>query len=154
MAKDRRVYRGLNRGFSLLEMLLSLAVLALIFAVSSSVYSRAVFTQELDSGARGAASLLGLASARAGASAGDAQWGVAFVGGSAVLFKGASYAARNEAYDETLALPGLSSAGQSEYVFAKMTGRPAIAGSTTLTFAATGESATVEVNDYATIFAQ
>lgn len=134
------------RGFTLLEMLLSVALLSIIFGMSYALYPNLAYQEELDVAVRSSQALLRRAAALASASEGDSPWGVRFESSTAVLFKGTSYAGRDTAYDETLLLEGIEVSGTGEYVFEKVSSEPITSGTTTLLHTA-GESKAIIVNE-------
>lgn len=101
----------------------------------------------LDAAAREFASSARYAQARSQAGAFDAAWGVNVAAGSITLFRGATYATRTAAYDETASIPqGFVVSGTSEFAFAKGTGRTT-AGTLTLTDSG-GASKSIAVNGF------
>lgn len=144
--------RGItSRGFTLIEILLSVALVALMFGMSSVMYQNVQYQNDLDIAVQSSRELLLEASRYAAASYDDSLWGVHFVTGTAVLFKGTSFDARDASFDETLDLFSVSVSGNNEYVFNKKTGYPTGAGQTTFTSPATGESMSIDVNEKARI---
>jgi hypothetical protein len=65
---------------------------------------------------------------------GDSAWGVSIAASRVTLFRGPSFAARNQNYDEIYTLSSaVSPSGLSEVVFVKATGTPQTTGTITLT---------------------
>lgn len=124
----------MKRGFTLLELLLSIALISVVAGVALPV-SRAFQTRnDLDIAAAAAAQTLRRAQALAQGMDGDISWGVSASSGSITLFRGASYAARNPNFDEVFDVPAtITPSGFTEVVFAKFTGDPTAAGTLTLT---------------------
>ncbi len=139
------------RGFTLIEILLSVALVSIVFGMSYVMYQSVPYQNDLDIGVQASRELLVEASRYAAASYDDSEWGVSFVTGTAVLFKGTSYDARDPQFDETIDLFSISVSGQNEYVFRKKTGYPTVVGVTTFTSPATGESKSIDVNEKARI---
>lgn len=82
---------------------------------------------------------------------GDTTWGVKVQSGSIVLFKGATYAGRDPAFDEVFNMPGtITPSGLGEVVFAKFSGEPQAMGTVTLT-SSTSETRTITINEKGTI---
>ncbi len=135
------------RGFTLLEMMLSVALLSLVFGMSYTLYTNVAYQNELDQAARSSQALLRKAALYSGAVNDDSQWGVRFMPTEAVLFKGGSYAARDTVYDEVVSLEGAATGGDLEYVFNKVSGEPEAPGITTLSNQATAESLQIIVNE-------
>lgn len=121
-------------GVTLIEIILSIAALALIAGITIPI---AQSFQNRNTGGVAATQLeqvLRRASALARAGVNDAQWGVSVRSGTITLFQGASYAARVTTADEDYpTAASLAISGTTEYVFAKLTGLPVGAGTTTFT---------------------
>lgn len=135
-----------NAGFTLIEVMLSLAAIGIIAGISVPIYQSFqvrndldIATIELAQGARRAQLL-------AQAVDGDTSWGIKIQSGSLAIFKGTSYAARDATFDELFEVPtSLTPSGVSEIVFTKFTGLPQITGTMTLT-ANTNEARTITIN--------
>ena len=127
-------YISRNAGFTVLEVLLSLALIAVILGAGIPVYQSLQVRNDLDIAATTVAQSVRRAQILAQASDGDTSWGVDVRSGSITIFKGASYASRDASYDETFTLPtSLTPSGTLDYVFAKFTGVPDTTGTVTLT---------------------
>lgn len=132
MTMDDHPYQD-SAGFTLIEMLLSVAVIAVLAGVLAPVYQSFQVRNDLDIAAVTAAQSLRRAEALAQAVDGDTSWGVRVQPGSVTVFKGASYATRDTALDESFDVPAsITPSGVSEVVFAKFTGLPQTTG--TITF--------------------
>lgn len=133
-------------GFTLTELLLSIAIITLLVSLSLPVYATFQTRNDLDLTAQTIAQMLRRTQIYSRGVNGDSQWGLAIQAGSAVVFKGASYAARDSAYDETVSIPGsLSTGGLTEITFTKLDGAPSTTGTITLT-ANTGDIKSVTIN--------
>src|SRR3954470_6664551 len=122
-----------ERGFTLIELLLSVAILTLLIGLSLPVYETFVRRNDLDVTTQAVASAIRRAETYARGVNQDSTWGVEFVAPNVTLFKGATYASRDVAYDETIPLPGsVTSSGISEVVFTKLAAVPSISGGVTL----------------------
>lgn len=122
-----------SRGFSLLELLLSVALIGVIAAFSIPVYLNMQVKNDLDIAAVTVSQTLRRAQVLSQAVEGDISWGVKIQTGSITLFKGTSYAARDSSFDETFSInANLSSSGVLEEVYTKFYGMPGTAGSITL----------------------
>jgi len=118
-----------HAGFTLLELLLSVAVISALAGLSLPVYQSArraqVLSQAVDS---------------------DTTWGVKAQSGSIVIFKGTSYSVRDANFDEIFDVPGnISVGGASEIVFAKFTGFPQTTG--TMNISTESDSRSVTINE-------
>lgn len=137
--------KKLNKGFTLLELLLSIALISVLAGFSLPVYRTLIKKNDLDIAANSIVASLRRAQILSQAVDGDITWGVKVQSGSIVVFKGASYATRDTAYDEIFDVPtSIGIGGTGEYVFAKMTGLPQSTGTTTLT--SESDTRTVNIN--------
>lgn len=110
-------------GFTLIEMIVVIGIIALLTAVSSSVYSGFKTHEHLEIATMGVVEAVRHAQANAQAGKGDSSWGVQVLPQSFVVFKGGSYAGRDTSTDQEVPLPGgVSTSGLSEIVFEKITG--------------------------------
>lgn len=133
-------------GFTMLEVLLSLAVIALIGGIGVPVYNSFQNRNSLDVAVSTYASSVRRAQVLSQGMSGDSPWGVRINVGDITLFKGANFAARDTAFDEIFKIPtSISFVGQQEIIMAKMSGLPSSTGSLTLT-SANNESRTLLVN--------
>lgn len=134
------------RAFTLLEVMLSLAAIAVIAGISLPVYQSFQVRNDMDIAATTIAQSCRRAAVLAQASDGDTSWGVRIQSGSITLFKGANYAARDATFDEFFSMPtSITPSGLSEIVFAKFTGMPTATGTTTLT-SSINENRTISIN--------
>lgn len=139
------------RGFTLIEALLSLALIALLSGIAIPAYLRLQTRNDLDVATEGVALSLRRAMALSLSMDGDTDWGVRIATGDVTLFKGASYAARDSAYDEVTSMPSsISPSGLNEVVYRKFTGMPQTTGTVTLT-SGNGEVQSLSINAYGTI---
>jgi prepilin-type N-terminal cleavage/methylation domain-containing protein len=140
-----------NAGFTLLETLLSIAIIGLIAGMGVPVYQSLQVRNDLDIGVTTIAQIARRAQLLAEASDGDSNWGVYISSGVIVLFKGINYVARDATYDEIFSLPtSITSSGTSEFVYEKFTGLPQITGSVILT-SNTNETRTITINEKGTV---
>lgn len=123
------------RGFTLIEMLLSVSIIGLLAGFSLPVYQSFQNRNELDITAQGLASALRRAQTYARGMNGDSDWGVSIQTGSIILFKGSVFASRDTAYDEpvTISPNTIVSGGVSQVLFTKFSGAPTTTGTVTLT---------------------
>ncbi|OGC81065.1 hypothetical protein A2943_02020 [Candidatus Adlerbacteria bacterium RIFCSPLOWO2_01_FULL_51_16] len=135
------------RGFTLFEILLSVALLTVIFGFSYILFGALSYQNELFTSTRSLQEMLRRASLYASNGAGDSSWGVQLQESKAVLFKGTSFAGRDEAFDETVALQNIEVSGTTEYIFEKLFGVPQVSGDTTLASGAIDETRTITVNE-------
>ncbi len=144
-------HSSVQRGFTLLEVLLSATIITLLTAVSLPVYETFVRRNDLDLTTQQVAAILRRAESYARAMNRDSAWSVEIASGTVTLFQGTSYATRNTAYDETLTIPGsMTPSGLTEVQFTKLTALPNTTGSITLT-STTTETRTITINAKGTV---
>lgn len=130
------MYRKLpdTRGFSLIEMVLVVALMTLLSFISLSAYRGLSFQTEVDAAAHNYAQSLRKAHALARSMTGDTTWGVRVENERIIVFQGTSYASRVQSLDEVTPLEGaLVVGGVQEVTFAKFSGTPSISGTTSFT---------------------
>lgn len=134
------------KGFTLLEVLLSLALISLIIGMGAPLYQSFQVRNDLHVSVVTLANALRRAETLARGGDGDTSWGVHIESGAITVFRGASFSVRDAAYDETFTVPtSISPSGMLEFVFSRFTGFPSASGTTTLT-SSIGETRTVTVN--------
>lgn len=122
------------KGFTLLEVMLVSATIAVLAAIAIPVYSTLQVKNDLDVAANTTLQTLRRAQVLSQAVDGDTTWGAKIQSSTITLFKGASYALRDTTYDEDYSLSGtVTPSGISEVVFSKFLGNPTTTGTVTLT---------------------
>lgn len=133
-------------GFTLIEVLLSVAAMSIIAGLSAPLYHSFQARNELDITATTVAQSMRRAQIFAQGSDGDIASGIRVQLGSVTVFRGATYASRDTTLDEVFDVPpNITPSGVTEFVFAKFTGLPTSTGTTTLT-TNTNEIRTVNIN--------
>ena len=133
-------------GFTLLEVLLSVAIIALLTGMSLPVYESFARKNDLDITAQQLASTLRRAQTYARSGHRDSVWSVEVQSAAVTLFQGTSFASRNQAYDEKFTIPSsITTAGLGEVQFAKLNATPNTTGSITLT-SSTNSTRTLTIN--------
>ena len=133
-----------KKGFTLLELLLSVAIISLLAGLSLPVYRTLLSKNDLDIAAVTIAQSTRRAQTLSQAVDGDTTWGVKAQSGSIVIFKGTSFASRDSSFDETFSVPtGISFGGTNEIVFAKLTGLPQTTGTVSLSTESDSRSVTI-----------
>lgn len=141
-----------NRGFGLIEMLLSVALIGVLAVFSTPVYRTLQIKNDLDMAATTITQTLRRAQTLSAAVDGDIKWGVKIQSGSIVLFKGTNYASRDTAYDETYDLSTLiTPSGTDEITYSKPLGVPQTGGvdipsSVTITLSTSDDTKNIVVN--------
>lgn len=134
-------------GFTLLEALLGIAIMGIIGGFSVPFYYAAQVRGDADDAVIMIAQNLRRAQLLAQAGEGDAPWGLYVQQGSMILFKGSSFGSRDQDEDEVFTFTAnMGVSGNQEFVFAKMTGEPVLAGTINLLLS-TNEQRTVSVNE-------
>ena len=136
----------MNKGFTLLEVLLTITVIGFIAAFSVPLARSFLVQNDLDIAAESLAASFRRAAALSQGVSGDINWGVRVQAGGIILFKGTNFAVRDASYDETFDLSSaITPTGLAEVVFAELTGLPQTTGTTTLT-SSLGQVRTVNIN--------
>lgn len=124
----------LHSGLTVIELILSLGIILILFAVSVPLLRSFLLRNDLDVTQNTVVQDMYRSINLAVAGEHDTNWGVKVTTGQVVVFSGNSYATRNANYDESYNLPsGVIVSGQTEYVFSKFSGTPVSTGTTTLT---------------------
>jgi prepilin-type N-terminal cleavage/methylation domain-containing protein len=140
-----------SEGFTLLEVLLCVAIIGLLAGLSVPVYETFVRRNDLDLTTQSIAMMLQRAETYARAVNRDSVWSVEIQSSKVILFQGTTFATRNTAYDETLSIPtSMVPSGLTEVQFSKMTALPNTTGSITLT-SSTNSVNTVTINAKGTV---
>ena len=143
--------RRYSTGFTLIEVLLSLALLAGIIGIGTPVYQNIQNRNALALASVVTAETARRAQVLAQGSVGDQSWGVHLTSGVITLFQGAGYATRDTSFDEVFEIaPSITISGAQEYLFLKSTGRVQTVGTTTLT-SVEGVSKDIAINELGTI---
>jgi prepilin-type N-terminal cleavage/methylation domain-containing protein len=123
-----------NSGFTLLEVLLSIATMAIIVGISLPIAQSFQVRNDLHIAVNTFVQTLRRAQILAQAVDGDMSWGVKVQSASVTLFKGVSYAARDTSVDEIFDVPtSIVPSGLTEIVFTKWSGLPEASGTATFT---------------------
>lgn len=137
-------------GFTLIEVLLSVALIGLIAGIGAVVFQQLQSRNDLNVAAATVAASERRAQALSRAVDSDTTWGVRTDVGTVTIFQGASYASRNAAFDEVSTVsPAITPSGLQEVVFAKFTGLPQTTG--TLTLTGPNDSRTLTLNAQGTV---
>ncbi len=140
-----------DKGFTLIEMLLSVAMIGLIAGMGAPVYQVFQNRNDLAIAATTLAESLRRAALLSRAVDGDSGWGVYVATSTVTVFKGATYATRDTSADEaTITSDGIGVTGTSEYQFTKFTGLPSAVGTTTLT-SLNNETRVITINAKGTV---
>ncbi len=114
-----------NHGFTLIEMLLSVAVFGGILAIGAPLYSRFLSINNLNTTTTILVQNLRHARNSAISVDGDSPWGVHVASGVITVYKGASYATRDVSFDQVNNVPTeVTFSGDTEVAFKKFDGLP------------------------------
>jgi prepilin-type N-terminal cleavage/methylation domain-containing protein len=112
-------------GFTLLEMILSIAIIGIIAGLSAPVFVAFSNRQDIIQTEKSIADALRRAQQYSANERANSQWGVRFQAGSVTVFKGASYATRDATYDEVDSVPTtVTMSYTGEIVFSQLYGLP------------------------------
>ncbi len=138
-------------GFTLIEVLLSVAVIAVLAGISAPVFTRLATKNDLDTAFVSLAQTWRRGQELSMANDGDIVWGVKVAAGSITLFKGTSFASRDTNYDEVFSMPlTISVSGAvTEITFNKLTGTPSATGTVSLT--SFDDTTTLTINSKGTV---
>jgi prepilin-type N-terminal cleavage/methylation domain-containing protein len=138
-------------GFTLLEVLLCVAILGALMGLSIPVYESFTRRNDLDLTTQSLAAALRRAETYARLQNGDSDWSVEIQSSAVTLFKGTNFAGRNTNFDEVLSVPGtITPSGLTEVQFSRFTAAPNTTGSITLT-STTSDTRTVTLNAKGTV---
>jgi len=133
---------------TLIELLIVIAIIAIIGATTSPVYSNFLARNHYRSKISEVASSLSTARTNAIAGRGDSDWGVSLSSSQITLFKGSSFAARDSGFDQTYTVPSVVTfSGLSEIVFTRPHGYPTTTGSITIS-SNTSDSTSFTINQF------
>lgn len=135
----------MKNGFTLIELILVIALVAIISSFSAPVYTSFISKNNLENKTFEIKGVLTKAESNTISGKQDLNWGVYFLPNKFILFAGDSYISRNPAFDETHSFPSsVSVSGISEIVFQSPRGQPSTTG--TITITSQGDSNTVSIN--------
>lgn len=137
----------MTKGFTLIEALLSVTIMSILVFLSVPLYQSFQVRNDLDIAGNTVAQSWRRASILSQAMDGDTTWGVRVATSTGiVIFKGTSFAVRDNTYDEFFELQSsIIPTGLQEVVFAKFTGLPQATGTLVLTTVA-GEVKNIVIN--------
>jgi prepilin-type N-terminal cleavage/methylation domain-containing protein len=140
-----KIPNSAHRGYTFIELLIVLAIIGIIMAVTIPSFSKFRQNSALNADTMNVITLINRARLLSVSSKADSQYGIYLSSTSSILFAGTTFASSPVATRETYALSnGVSMTGTaSEIVFAKVTGVPSVSATTTILVTGTTSSTTV-----------
>lgn len=115
----------LNKGLTLIELLIVVAILLIITSLSTGFYSRFLLQNAAANTVDQLTQTLRKAQVYSMMGKRGGQWGVNYINQKIIIFQGSTYLNRNPIYDEKIDLnPQVNISGFSEIVFSKTKGLP------------------------------
>ena len=142
-------------GFTLIELALVLGIFAAVAVLSMPFLQSFKVSSDLYSYVNDVNATIRRAQQQAVAGLNNSSWGVHFdnSGKKIILFKGESYATRDQPYDQETSYPevfNISSSFGQEIYFSLHSGRPSVNGTVTLT-GPNNEAKTINISDFGLI---
>jgi len=132
-------------GFTIIELILVVSIISILAVVTSSVGSSFLVRNATKNVTQQLISDLRIAQLNSVSGKGDSSWGVKVGSNQLILFKGSSFASRDQSLDEVASIPSSININDSEVVFQKLVGDSL---PTTITVANNvGESINISVNE-------
>lgn len=148
---NKFMFKKKHSGFTLIEVLLSLAVITVITGIMVPVFGYFLGRNNLDTAVSQIVGDWRRAQALSRGAEQDSNWGVYVSSTTITTFMGNSYISRNSVYDEVENLNSIASvSGLSEVVFLKATGTPMTNGTLIIT-SNNNESRNISINSQGTI---
>lgn len=133
------------KGFTLIELIIILALVSVIAFLSVSFYSRFLLQNEVENTTERLVGQIRKAQLYSMMNKGNSSWGVKVASGNITLFSGGSYATRNSSLDESFTFNNnISILGLSETVFKYRTGTPSAV--FTVTISGNNNTKTISIN--------
>ena len=139
-----------SRGVTLVELLIVIALIAIIGASTTPVLSNFLARNYLRNKTNELVASLRTAQINTISGKEDSQWGVNTSTSEITLFKGSSFAGRDTNFDQSFSIPATITITTDEIVFDRLTGDPDAVATLTITSNA-GDSNTVTVNEVGTV---
>ncbi len=134
-------------GFTLIEMLLSVAIIGMLGLISIPVYQSLQVRNDADLMAQTIAHNLRRAELLSAGGVGDNSWGIYIASSTMILFQGPTYSGRDSSFDEITNIPAsLFVFGLSTIIFEKYSGNPQSVGAIFVSSTA-GDVKTININN-------
>lgn len=136
----------MRNGFTIIELILVVAIVALIAALSSPFYSRFLLQNSVDNTTNQLLGSLRKAQTYAMAGKQTSAWSVNFSSNTITLYMGTTFAGHDATYDETFSVnPAVSVSGMTDISYARITGLPTPT-SATITISSGNNNETITLN--------
>ncbi len=137
-----------QHGFSLVEVLLSVAMIGAVAAMTLPVYRQTVIQNDTQLATEIIVHGLRRAQALSRASLDDREWGVYMTSGEVNIYKGTDYSSdRDSGFEELFEIStAVSFSGITDVSFSKLTGEPSSTGTITVA-SSTGDTRTITINE-------
>jgi prepilin-type N-terminal cleavage/methylation domain-containing protein len=133
-------------GFTLLELLLVVAMMGLIATFGMNLSSSFIWRTDLSQSEYLTVTILRRAQVLAQAQANDTDWGVHISGNQLTLFGGNTFSGRDTSIDEEYGLGSVTISSPVDVIYHKFSGEP-YNNSTTINLATNQENATLTINE-------
>jgi prepilin-type N-terminal cleavage/methylation domain-containing protein len=148
MSQKYQNKRKFLKGFTLIEILLSVSLLAMLFAIPSVIYQSSLDSNQVYGTKSLITSAINIAQNNSISGKSDSTWGVYITTTNITVFKGTSYATRDMSlggdFNTIYTYPNtMSVSGITELVFAKKSGQPNTTGSITINKGSTTTSLSI-----------
>ncbi|MEK7067868.1 MAG: prepilin-type N-terminal cleavage/methylation domain-containing protein [Patescibacteria group bacterium] len=141
----------MRKGFTLIELILVVALISIITAMSAVFYSRFLTQNAVLNTVDQLAGQLHKAQIYAMAGKQNSNWGVNYGSQIITLYSGNSYDTRTAAFDEKFTVnSNISVSGLTDLNYARVTGLP-IPTETTMTISGNNNTKTITVNSYGVV---
>lgn len=134
------------RGFTIIELILVMAIISFIAMLSSPFYARFLVQNAVDNTVDGLSGSLRKAQTYSMAGKMGSSWSVNFSSNTITLYKGTSFAGRDASFDEKFSVsPVVNVNGMTDISYSRVTGLPTPA-TATVTISSGSNSKTVTMN--------
>ncbi len=124
----------LLHGYTLIEVLVTTALLVSLVGISIPIYQNFQIINELDSSVNLSVRVLRSAQLQSQSVQQDSSWGVFYSTGKVTIYKGASFAARDTSFDQAYDIPAnVTVSGLNDFIYSKVFGDPSTTGTITFT---------------------
>lgn len=142
--------RHYARGFTIFEVLITIAFIIALFQLVSIFGIQAIYVQEIDQARETIRNELVFSRDQAMAGSGDTSWGVFFTTTTVIQYKGSNYASRDVEYDRVNNLGSrITISGDNEVIFTPPYGNVQASGTVSVTNGT--QTAIITVNPYGKI---